>query len=229
MLTLFKKKNIKEYCRYSHFPFSSDHIPVPPCMCVFLLQVPRSASPIEFMSCVWKWACVFRQSLSAYWYSISALCACVHTWALCLLLKISFSSNTRGQTSESQSSLAFSFCSVSQERPFWRLQHHVALETSAAFCQAFWSWIQQPWQLRHVEQIFTSESFSYPHTRSFSFSSDRRMCTAAEHQMRWWIVQWHQGETKLCAESEAHGISRLSAGDAECCKLQRWGVSARRV
>lgn len=175
---------------YTHFLFSSDHIPVPLCMCVFLLHfLPNSTSSTESVSEWVGWvkarACVFR-SLSDYWYSVSALCTCVHTWAACLLLK----------TAESQSS--------------------PALETSAAFCQAFWSWIQQPWQPRHAEQIFTSESFSFPHSRSFSFSSDRRMCSAAEHQTRWWIAQRHQGETKLCAESEAHGCQLETLNVANC-------------
>lgn len=136
---------------------------------------------------------------------------CMHTWAVCLLLQ-----HQRPDGRVSVQSDSLSLCSVSQGRPLWRVQHHTALETSAAFCQAFWSRIQQPWQPQHAEQIFTSESFSFPHSRSFSFSSDRRMCSAAEHQTRWWIAQRHQGETKLCAESEAHGCQLETLNVANC-------------
>lgn len=135
------------------------------------------------------------------------------------------SSVSRGQTAESQSSPSLSLCSVSQGRPLWKAQRHTALETSAAFCQALWSQIQQPWHPRHAEQIFTSDSLLYTRTLlllEFWLENVQR-CRTSDALMNSTATS---GRNKaLCWVRSA----RLSAGDAECCKLQRWDASARWV
>lgn len=184
-----------------------------PCVCVFssyisfpILQALLNQSLRELCGCASM--CV-QESVWLLIEYISPVCLCAYVSSVS-------AAQAPEARRESQSSPALSLSSVSQGRLTWRARCHSALETSATFCQAFWSWIQQPWQPRHTEQIFASESFSYPHTRSFSFSSDRRMCSAAEHQMRWWIAQRHQGETKLCAESEVRGCQLETLNVANC-------------
>lgn len=183
----------------------------PSCIFFPITQVPLNQCLSEL--------CEWRRSVW-YWYSISALCICVRTWAACLLLQ--------------------------HQRPDgWVSVHSFSL---SLFCQSGKAVVKgaEPHGSGDVSRVLSG--FLIPNPAAL---------TAASHwtNIHIWVfllstrtlllLEFWQENVQRCRTSDALMNStatsgrnkalcwvrsaRLSAGDGECCKPQRWDASARRV